>query len=248
VPTSSALKPPPTPGALTEALQRSLESRPEIKSQKLNLANGRIQVDYTKNQLLPILDFSASYSQNGLGGNTILRDFSKGFINAPIIGMIPGGFGDSLSSLFSGSYNGYTLGFTFRVPIGNDQARVNNAQAQISYKQAEESLRALRQQISLQVRQAYDLVELNQASVAAAQVSVDYQEKRLQGEQDKYALGASTTFLIVQAQRDLQNAQSILLQARIAWIQSRIALDQAVGDTLPAHNIILDDVLNLPQK
>jgi outer membrane protein TolC len=91
-------------------------------------------------------------------------------------------------------------------------------------------------------------VALNQASVAAAQIAVDYQEKRLEGEQDKYALGASTTFLIVQAQRDLQNAQSILLQARIAWIQSRITLDQAVGDTLTAHNIILEDILNLPQK
>jgi outer membrane protein TolC len=247
VPTSRAVPPPP-PGSMTDAIQRALEIRPEVKAQLLNLANSKVQVDYTKNQLLPVLDLTASYSQNGLGGDTIQRDFSQGFLNAPIIGIVPGGFGDSLSSLFSGSNLGYAAGFSFRIPIGNDQARVNNAQAQITLKQGEESLRALRQQITLQVRQAYDLVALNQASVAAAQVTVDYQEKRLQGEQDKYMLGAGTTFLVLQAQQDLQNARSVLLQARIAWIQSRIALDQAVGDTLTAHNIMLDDALNLPQK
>jgi outer membrane protein len=248
IPISKAIPPPPPAGTLTDAIQRSLENRPEVKAQLMNLANSKIQVDYTKNQLLPVLDFTASYSQNGLGGDVIQRDFSKGFLNAPIIGIIPGGFGDSLSSLFGMSNIGYAMAFNFRIPIGNDQARVNNAQAQIAYKQGEENLRALRQQITLQVRQAYELVALNQASVAAAQVAVDYQEKRLQGEQDKYMLGAGTTFLVLQAQRDLQNAQSVLLQSRIAWIQSRIVLDQAVGDTLVAHNILLEDVLNLPKK
>jgi outer membrane protein len=248
VPTSRALPPAPPAGTLADAIQRSIENRPEVKAQLTNLANSRIQVDYTKKQLLPVLDFTASYAQNGLGGNVIERDYSKGFLNAPILAVIPGGFGDSLSSLFGMSNLGYALGLNFRIPIGNNQARVDNAQAQIAHRQGEENLRALRQQITLQVRQAYELVALNQASVAAAQVAVDYQERRLQGEQDKYALGAGTTFLVLQAQRDLQNAQSVLLQARIAWIQSRIALDQAVGDTLAAHNIVVEDVLSLPKK
>lgn len=248
VPTSKPLPPPAPSGTVTDAIQRALEIRPEIKAQLVNQANNKIQVDYAKNQLRPLLDFTASYSQNGLGGINIERDYSQGFFNAPILGIIPGGFGDSLSSLFSGSNVGYIIGFNLKVLIGNDQARVTSAQAQITYKQGEESLRSLKQQITLQVRQAYDSVALNQASVEAAQVAVDYQEKRLQGEQDKYMLGASTTFLVVQAQRDLQNAQSVLLQAKIAWIQSRIALDQAVGDTLSIHNVVLEDALNLPKK
>jgi len=248
VPTSQPLPPQAPPGTVAEAIQRALEIRPEIKAQQLNQANNKIQVDYTKNQLRPVLDLTATYSQNGLGGNTIIRDFSQGFLNAPIIGRVPGGIGDSLSSLFSGSNLGYTLGFSLRIPIGNDQARANNAQAQITYKQGDESLHSLRQQVAVQVRQAYDSVALNQASVEAAQVAVDYQQKRLEGEQDKYSLGASTTFLVLQAQRDLQNAQSILLQSKIGWIQSRIGLDQAVGDTLAARKILLDNALNLPQK
>ncbi len=248
VPTSRPTPPPEPTSAVTDAIQRALEIRPEVKSQLLTQANNKIQVDYDRNQLRPTLDFSASYSQNGLGGDMIVRDYSKGIFNAPVVGVIPGGLGDSLSSLFGFSNVGYALGFSLKVPIHNDQARANYAQAQITYNQSEESLRSLRQQIALQVRQAYDSLEMNRASAAAAQVAVDYQEKRLQGEQDKYQLGASTTFLVLQAQRDLQDAQNVLLQAKIAWIQSRIAIDQATGDTFSSHNIVLDDALNLPKK
>jgi outer membrane protein TolC len=248
VPTSRPLPPPPPPASVTAAIDRALEIQPEIKAQLVTQANNKIQVDYSRNQLRPVLDFTASYSQNGLGGNKIVLDFSKGFADVSSTPGPTGGLLDSLSSLFSGSNIGYAMGFSLKVPIGNDQARVNYAQAQITYNQGEENLHALRQQIALQVRQAYDSIEMNRASVEAAQVAADYEEKRLQGEQDKYSLGAGTTFLVLQAQRDLQNAESVLLQAKIAWIQSRIALDQAIGDTLANHNIVLDDALSLPKK
>jgi outer membrane protein TolC len=248
VPSSRALPPPPPKSSAEEAIQRAVEIRPEIRQQLINQQNNKIQVDYTKNQLRPVLDFTASYSQNGLGGNEIQRDYSQGIFGAPIIGFQPGGFSDALDGLFSGRYIGYSLGFSLRVPIGNDQARTSNAQAQITYRQGEESLRALRQQIALEVRQAFNALELSRANAEAAQVTVRYQQQRLQGEQDKFMLGASTTRAVIEAQRDLQDAQTVLLQARIAWILSRIALDKAAGETLAAHNIVLEDALRLPSK
>jgi outer membrane protein len=242
-------QPPPQPKiAASEAIQRALEVRPEIRQQLINQQNNKIQVDYTRNQLRPVLDFVAGYSQNGLGGNLIQRDYSQGIFNAPIIGVVPGGFIDSLNSLFSRKYIGYTLGLSLKVPIGNDQARTSNAQAQITYRQGEESLRALRQQIALEVRQAYNAMELTRANVEAAEVTVRFQQQRLQGEQDKYMLGASTTRFVIEAQRDLLNAQTVLLQAKIGWILSRIALDKAVGETFATHNIVLEDALNLSFK
>ena len=200
-------------------------------------------MDYTKNQLKPALDLQASYSQNGLGGITILRDYSNGYFGAPVIGTVPGGFLDSLDSLFSRKYLGYVVGFNLKIPLGNDDARANSAQAQIDYRQGEDRIRSQKQQIALQVRQAYDRMELGRESVDAAQVTVRYQEQRLQGEQDKYSLGATTTRSIIEAQRDLETAQSTLLQAKIDLIKSRITLDQAVGDTFTAHNIEVKDAL-----
>lgn len=243
VPLSKAEGPRPPSSEVTQAIQRALEIRPELRRQQLDQENKKIQVDYTRNQLKPVLDLQASYSQNGLGGDQIIRDFSQSFFGAPIIATVPGGFWDSLDSLFSRKYLGYVVGFNLRIPIGNDDARANNAQAQIDYRQGEERIRSQKQQIALQVRQAYDRLELGRASVDAAEVTVRYQEQRLQGEQDKYSLGATTTRSIIEAQRDLETAQSTLLQAKIDLLKSRIALDKAVGDTFVAHNIEMKDAL-----
>ncbi len=225
------------------SIQRATENRQEIKQLLTGQENYKIQLDYTRNQLRPTLDLVAGYSQNGLGGDLIVRDYSGGIFNAPIIGTQPGGFWDSLDSLFSRRYLGYVLGFTLKFPIGNDDARASSAQAQITYKQGEARIASQRQAIALEVRQAYENIALNQALVKTGEVTVRYQQQRLQGEQDKYSLGATTTRSIIEAQRDLQDAQSRLLQAKINLIKSRIALDKAVGDTLAAHNIELRDAL-----
>jgi outer membrane protein TolC len=237
IPTSTAEPPRPPNGDVAQSIQRAMEIRPEVKQALLDLDNRKIQVDYTRNQLRPTLDLIASYSQNGLGGDRILRDFSQGIFGAPVIGVEPGGFWNSIDSLFSQKYVGYSLGFNLRIPVGNDEARANNAQAKIDYRQGEERLRSLRQRIALEVRDAYNNIEMNRARREAAEVTVRYQERRLQGEQDKYSLGATTTRFILEAQRDLQDAQSRLLKAKIDLIKSRVILDKAVGDTFAAHNI-----------
>jgi outer membrane protein len=243
VPLSRPEAPKPPTEDVAQAIRRALEIRPEVKKLQLDQENKKIQVDYTRNQLKPTLDLQASYSQNGLGGDTLIRDTSNGFFGAPVVQVIPGGFIDSLDSLFSRKYLGYVVGVNLRIPIGNDDARANNAQAQIDYRQGIDRLRSQRQQIALQVRQAYERIALGHASVEASQVTVRYEEQRLKGEQDKYSMGATTTRSIIEAQRDLQTSQSTLLQSKIDLIKSRIALDQAIGDTLTAHNIELEDTL-----
>ena len=237
--------PRPPADDIHQAIQRALEIRPEVKQMLLSQENRRINVDYTRNQLKPTLDLVASYSQNGLGGLGIIRDYSQGFFGAPVIGTVPGGFSDSLDSLFSQRFVGYTLGFNFRVPIGNDEARSNNAQAQISLKQGQEQIRSLRQKIALEVRDAYGRFEMNRARVEAAQKTVLFADKKLQGEQEKYNLGASTTRAVIEGQRDLLVAQNRLLQAKLDLIKSRISVDKAVGDTFAAYSIDLQKTLGL---
>lgn len=238
--------PPSAPASdLTQAIGRALEIRPEVKRLFLDLQNKKIQVDYSKNQLRPSLDLEANFSQNGLGGVRIARDYSQGFIGAPVTSVIEGGFWDSMDSFFSRKYLGYVVGFTLKIPIGNDEAKANNAQAQIDYKQVEERIRSQKQKIALEVREAYGRVAMNQAKVAAAEVTVRYNEKRLQGEQDKYSVGATTTRFILEAQRDLRDSQGRLLKAKIDLIKNRIAVDKAVGDIFAAYNIELKDSLRL---
>jgi len=58
---------------VTEAIQIALENRPELRQTQLVLQNAAIDVDFTKNQILPVLDVNATYAQNGLGGVQRLR-------------------------------------------------------------------------------------------------------------------------------------------------------------------------------
>ncbi len=230
---------------VAEAIQHALQNRPEVKQLLADQQNRKIQVDYTKNQLKPALDLVAGYSMNGLGGTEIIRDYSNGIFNPPIIAIFPGGFVDSLDSLATGKYLGYTAGVSLRVPIGNEDARASSAQAQIDYRQGEERLRSQRQSIALEVRQAYENIQLARDRIAAGEVTVRYQEKKVQGEQDKYALGATTTRFVLESQRDLQDAQSRLLLAKLLLVRGKIALDKALGDTFAAHSIVLDQALRL---
>ncbi len=242
--TTSPPEPPAPPTlSMAEAIRHAYERRPELQQQQIDQDNKKIQVQYAKNQLLPSLDIAAAYVQNGLGGDNIVRDYSNGFFNAPIIGIIPGGFWDSLDSMFSRRYLGYTLGVTFTIPIGNSDARASYAQARIDYKQSEERYRSLRQQVALGVREAYEAYNMSKALVDTAQVTVLYQEKKVQGEQDKYSLGATTTRFLLEAQRDLQDAQSRLLNAKINLIKARIVIDHVTGDMLTANRIELKDAL-----
>jgi outer membrane protein TolC len=69
------------------------------------------------------------------------------------------------------------------------------------------------------------------------------QQQTLEGDQQKYRLGASTVYQVVQDQRDLATAGSAEVQALANYSHARIAFDQALGATLEVNNISLDEAL-----
>src|SRR5438552_6930795 len=102
--------------SLEEAVKTAFENRPEMRQAYLDLKNKDIDVQYTKNQTLPIFDVTASFNQNGTGGEQ-RRGFLLGSPAFPI--PKPGGIYDSLSQLFGYSYRGYSVGFSFVIPLDN---------------------------------------------------------------------------------------------------------------------------------
>jgi hypothetical protein len=63
-------------------------------------------------------------------------------------------------------------------------------------------------------------------------------------EQKKYALGASTSYQVLQLQRDLAQAESNLVTAMSAYEKSRVELDRATGLTLTHTGILIQDAEN----
>jgi outer membrane protein TolC len=231
----------PQPEPYDQLIESAISLRPEIQQSDLTIANREVDLSRSRDKLRPSLDFVGGYQQFGLGGTTVERDFSQGFINPPIVAIIPGGLGDALSQTFSGTYYGYVVGLNLQFPIHNTEARARNAQAQIELNQARMQRGSVKQNIGTEIRNTLTLIEGNRARVEASETAVKAAQERVDGEQARFDVGMGTTRDLLEAQRDLMVAQSVLLRARIDLIENYATLDQAVGRTLQRHNIILKD-------
>ena len=67
------------------------------------------------------------------------------------------------------------------------------------------------------------------------------QQQLLDTEQKSFSLGASTTFLVVQQQRDLATAQSTEIAALVAYSNAHVALDQVLGTTLETNHVTIQE-------
>ncbi|MEJ2146950.1 MAG: TolC family protein [Acidobacteriota bacterium] len=243
VPADSVYSPPPVTEAFQQLQATAYQQRPELQQADLQLENSRVTLTQSRNRLRPSLNLQVGYQQFGLGGTEIVRDYSQGIFNAPIIAIVPGGLGQSLHQLFSGTYYGYVVQANLQFPIFNTEARALSAQAQIDLNRNELSKANLEQSVALEIRQALTQIEQSRASLAAAVPGVTAAQAALAGEEAKFEAGLATTRDIIDAQRDLLTAEEVRVRAQIDLIEAYAALDHAVGQTFERHSIRLMEAI-----
>ena len=113
------------------------------------------------------------------------------------------------------------------IPIRNRVAQATQIRSELEYRQSQMRLQQLENQVRIEVRNAQFAVTQNRASVASAQAAVDLGRQSLDAEQKKYALGASTTTLVLQNQSALAQAESTLVSAMAAYEKAQVELDRA---------------------
>src|SRR5213594_3515928 len=229
------------------AIKIALENRSEIKQLQLDVQNKKIDLEYTKNQLLPTVDLIASYSQNGVGGKETVR---AGFgPTAPIVAQYNGGITDAFGQLLGCAfpihcdYTGYSVGFSVQIPLRNRAAQGANARAMTDERIAEQRITSQAQQIALEVRNALTQVEMNRARIEAATTARELSERRLEAEQKKFDLGASTIRFVLEEQRNVAQAQTDELQAIVNYTKALVDIDRAMGMTLKKNNIEIEKTL-----
>jgi outer membrane protein TolC len=124
------------------------------------------------------------------------------------------------------------VGLTLSIPIRNRAAQSVQVRGELEYLQAQLRIQQLENQVRIEVRNAQFGVQQNRASVASAQAAVDLARQSLDAEQKKYALGASTSTLVLQNEAALTQAESTLISAKAAYEKSRLELDRATGSLL----------------
>jgi outer membrane protein TolC len=224
---------------IEEAIKYALESRPEMRQLALQLQNSDIDVQYTKNQLLPNLTVGASYTQSGVGGVQTVR---SGLGGSDITSVIRGGLTDAFGQLFGYSYTGYAVGFNLNIPLSNKSAQADNARALTQKESVFARRTLLAQQIALDVRNAQSVVEMNRTRISAADKALELANLQLEAEQKKFQLGTSQLRFVLEEQRTVTDAEETQIQALVNYAKALVDYDRAVGRTLRKNNVDIEKV------
>jgi outer membrane protein len=213
----------PRPVNLDAAIQNALDHRMDVAQLHRELDQTDITMKYAKNQRLPNINAIVNYGLAGVGGARTIYDTSQGF---PVpIGTAQRSFGDALHDVFGNEFKTWSLQFQFSYPIGQSVADAGLAQTKIQREQQLTTLQQLELQVTTQVREAARQVETSLKRVEATRKAREFSDQRYQAEQKRINVGLSTTFQLVQAQRDLSSAKLAELNAIIAYNRALIGLD-----------------------
>jgi outer membrane protein TolC len=229
--------------SLEEAVKVAMENRPELRQSALELQNRNIDVEYTKNQKLPILDATASFTQNGTGGTRTVRNSAFG---GQVTEVIPGGVWSAFGQLFGYDYKGYSLGFSFTMPLSNKAAKADYDRAVNERRLSESRADVTRQQILLEVRNALTQITQTKGTIDASRIARELAEERVQAEQTKFNLGTSTLFFVLDEQRNFAQAQTTEVQSLVSFNKALVDLDKAMGLTLMKNNIQVEKAIVTP--
>ena len=112
-------------------------------------------------------------------------------------------------------------------PIGASNAEANLARARLQNTQARKQLQSSELQVATQIRDLARNVQTNAKRVEATRASRALAEKRLEAEEKKFQAGMTSSFLVIQAQRDLSQARNSELQAIIDYLKSVVDFETA---------------------
>ncbi|HSE48586.1 MAG TPA: TolC family protein [Terriglobales bacterium] len=213
--------------------------RPELAQARIDLTNRDITKKSARNALLPSMDLIAWYGGSGLAGEQNALAPCGGPLEPPCAPRT--GWNNAFARNFDNSAPDYAVGLNFNIPIRNRAAQADQVRSELEYRQAQMRLQQLQNQVSIEVRNAQYALQQNRARVAAAQKARDLAQQSLEAEQKKYQLGASTNTLVLQAQRDLAQAESNVVLSTSAYEKSRVELDRVTGLTLDRVGISLGD-------
>ena len=229
-----------------DLINDALSHRPELAESRIDLNSREVSLKAVRNSMLPSVDLFAYYGGSGLGGNfnpasPVCTAPDQPFCT-PSDQIPPNtSYGHTLHQLFNSTAPDKGAGISLNIPLRNRTAQANQIRSQLEYRQAQMRLQQVENEVRIEVRNAQFALQQNRASVAAAQAAVDLAQQSLDAEQKKYALGASTSTLVLQQSSALTQSRSNLVAARAAYEKARVELDRATGLLLERNGIDLAD-------
>ncbi len=245
VPTDPIIVNPLPTQPVGELVKIALQYRPDYLAATKELENTQISLEGTRNAVRPELDVVANAYNSGLaGGPNSLYAPAAGTV-APGPGSLlgyGGNYGTALGQIFKNNYPTYSIGLNLTLPLRNRQAEADLARDQLQFRQTQVRNKQLENQVRVQVEDALIALERTKAAYEAARETRRLQEQSLEIEQERFNVGLSTNFLVIQYQSYVAQARSAEVAALGAYSKARTQLDSVMGIILRANGITLPDV------
>lgn len=216
------------------AVRKALDQRTDLVQSRKQLEANDVNLSLLRNQLLPAADLVTTYGLQGIGGTRTIRG---GLGSQEILQNVPGGYGDALTALSHRDYPNWNLQINISYPIGSNAAEANLARARVQKNQSLAQIRALELQVATEVTNTALQVQANLKRVEAATAARELSQKRLEAEQSKFEVGISTNFFVVQAQRDLADAQNVELRALLDYRKALVDFERVQETSLARAGI-----------
>jgi outer membrane protein len=229
--------PEPTAGenlSVDQLYQTAQRDRPDATQVKIQLENAQLSLRGSENGVRPELDLIAAAQNSGLAGTMEQPGLTAN-------SLLTGGYGNALGQLAHNNFPTYSVGVQLALPIRNQAARSDVIRDELTVRQQQIRIRQLEKQIRLEVTNASIAVDQARETWEATRSERAFQEQTVADEQQKLEVGASTSYFVIQYQRDLAAARSAEVSALASYQKARTALQRATGTILEDYQIVLDE-------
>ena len=220
------------------AIRKALSQRTDITIAQKDVLINDVTLKYFDDQTKPQADFVGNYGLSGVGGTQLIRQSSGvGVSTNPITGTVPGGYGDSLASIFRSDYPRWTAQVNVSYPLGLSTQKAAVARARVQLNQVQAQLKQIELQVATEITNQAITIRSNIERVQAAQAARELSQKQLDAENSKFAVGMSTNYFVIAAQNQLATSQNNELQAILNYRKSLVDFDRLQQTTLQNSNI-----------
>lgn len=189
------------------ALLVALEHRSELRQQRLEIDASNLRLERAGNERRFGLDLLLSSTGSGFDG-----DSWKAFESAT-----------------SFEFPSNRAALSFDMPLGNRTARNAESAARVRVRSAHLAYDQIESQIAAEVREAVRQILYQAEAVKAAAKSLELAQRQLAAEKSRQDEGLSTTFQVLEFQKQLAEALSGEKRARVAYAKALAGLAKAEG-------------------
>ena len=205
-------------GDIADLTERAFSASPELAQLAKNDQATQIDIEVTENGLLPRLDAALQLGPSGQDEK----------------------FGTALKNLVTLKSIGVQGSLIFEHNIGQENVRGRARELRTLRKKLEVNAFDIRAQIAQTMARAVAQREVARRRVTLSQRAIELANENIKIETDRFNLGKSTNFDVLNRLEELRQSELRKTSALIDWHKAEAVVQALTGDILPAYGISVE--------